>query len=512
VGTIRRSLLVRVTDADLYALAQTGLRLLAGDAAGSPTRHSDERSTLDGDDIARYRLGTESIGLAVRDEQYTLDSGGFNNLPNGALLAFAAYGLPAGLELEVRRAVDAAGLERVVVTFTGPDSAAEAFDDAFRRELVRMSRAEVAALEALRRVPNLPETMGFELPASALGWELARVDPRHVEVAIAARDALALVAGDARCVFWLGVVKVKLGDLEGGAEALSTSHAAAPGSPASAVTTARVLVDLGRNREVIALLSPFARTSPPASPIARSELLALACFREGRPDEALSALEGRRGLSRARLLDATGDREGAVREIRHAFLESPEEARRFQDGAVRPRSQLVSGGSTKLGALIDEDWVLAMWGDPRVARMLKANFTRDRRGFLALLDLEDVPPFDHDMDVTEDVAPEAVEAAANTHFALWPRIEVHGVTYIATPLRGTETFVVLSRTGSHVNWEQRVNVQIMQERMRLEVSEDPRRLTLEIDGEHPRGGNSIRERVFFDPTTGEVLGRDGRGL
>jgi tetratricopeptide (TPR) repeat protein len=553
--TVRRGLYLSVTDAELRSFAETALRLLVGDAVGPLTRHAETRASDLGDDITTYRLGSERVGLAVREAYYTHDSGGFNNLPNGSLLAFVAYGLPDGLALDVRREVDACDLARVVVVCTGPEVAAEAVDEAYQRELARMSGAEIAALDALRRVANLPETNGFDVPARALGWELAK--PPNVERLVAARDALAPVATDGARQFWLGALKVKLGDLEGGAEALMAAHGAMPESQAIAMTAVPVLLDLGRNREVIGLLSPFARNT------ACSELLALAWFRDGHPTDALAALGGRRGVTRARLLDATGDRDGAVRELRHAFLDSPEQARLFRDGAA-----------SKLGAMIDEDWILAMWGEPRVADMLKADFGRDIRGYNALLAVEDVPPFTRDMDATAEVDPSAVDIAARTkadqaklarafellrtlsrdrapvagvqlrlallcmmmgrrddarrlfehayrswpanaaashglhYLALAPQIDVEGVTFAASPVANTEAFVVVARTSDHVDWEQRISVQILPLFARLALEADPGRIVFELEGEHPRGGERIIERVFFDRRTGTELGRE----
>jgi hypothetical protein len=233
------------------------------------------------------------------------------------------------------------------------------------------------------------------------------------------------------------------------------------------------------------------------------------------------------------------------------------------------------GVGTTLGILTDEDWILEMWGDPRVARMLKTDFTRDVRGYMALLAVEDIAPFARDLDAAEDVAPEAVDVATTTkvdpanrekleralgllrplfpdidsfpgiklrmallsmmldrrqdalrlfadvrarwpthaaaarglwHFALSPQLEARGVTYSATPVPRTEEFLVVARTGSLVAWEQRVAIQITPTEVRLALEENARRLTLELDGEHPLGGEKIRERVFFDPTTGDVLG------
>ncbi len=195
--TVGHALHIRVTDAELGAFAQAALSLPSGDAAPSPVRHGESRTSCDGDEKSSYRLGDDRVGVDVREEHYTIDAGGINDRPNGGLLAFAAYGLPAGLQMDVRRESDGSDVERVLVTFTGPNGAADAFEEAFC-ELVRLSRAEVTALEALRRVSSFPETMGFELPSRALGWELApaQVFPARI-AAIVARWNDAHVAHDA---------------------------------------------------------------------------------------------------------------------------------------------------------------------------------------------------------------------------------------------------------------------------------------------------------------------------
>jgi tetratricopeptide (TPR) repeat protein len=529
-----------------------------------------------------YRLGSDLVGLAVRDESYTKDAGGFNNLPDGSLVAFKAYGLPAPVALEVRREMDWADRALVVVSFTAPELAAAELDAAFHG-LAQMVAAELTAIEALHRIPGFPQTEAFALPDKSLDRELVKADPKRQELVIAARDALAAVAPGGLRAFWLGAVKATLGDLEGAALAFADAHAESPESEVIAVTSARVLLDLGRNADVVALLSPFPSSRWRDD---RPELLALALLRLGRPKDALAALDGRRGVNRARLLDATGDRAGALRELRHAFLTSPDEARRFREGAVRPRALLADAGlPSTLGILVDEDWILAMWEDPKVARLLKANYERDRRGYVALLAVEDVRPFAQDLDVAEDVDPSAVDTAAHAdvdpakraklveafeplrtlhrdfdafpgiplrlalvammlgrrddalrlfqyvhsrwpanataergiyHFDVSPRIEVGGVTYsvVRDANTNTEAYDVIARTGDHVDWKASVSIWTMAWLVKLVIdeSEGARRLVLEVDGEHPRGGEWNRDHVYFNPSTGAVLGRRTFGL
>jgi len=183
-----------------------------GDAARALPRHAETRKRDDGDELVHYRLGDDRVGLDVRDETYARDANGRNNDYNGALLAFVGYGLRAGHALEVRRERDACEYDTVRVAFTGDPRAAEAFDEAFHRDLARMSRAEIAALVALRRVPSLPDSMGFEPPRRLEPWHLKPPSPAHVELAKAALDALAPVATDAHKRFWCGLLRAKLGD------------------------------------------------------------------------------------------------------------------------------------------------------------------------------------------------------------------------------------------------------------------------------------------------------------
>jgi hypothetical protein len=90
-----------------------------------------------------------------------------------------------------------------------------------------------------------------------------------------------------------------------------------------------------------------------------------------------------------------------------------------------------------------------------------------------------------------------------------PRLEARGVTYTVSLVPNTEEFLVVARTGNHVDWESRVAIQIVPDQATLRLDEAARRLTLEVDGDHPRGGEAIRERALFDSRTGELLGREG---
>jgi hypothetical protein len=83
---------------------------------------------------------------------------------------------------------------------------------------------------------------------------------------------------------------------------------------------------------------------------------------------------------------------------------------------------------------------------------------------------------------------------------------VDGVTYTSRRLDGTEVFVVVARRGEHVDWENRVSLQIVTQRVTLALEEGG--LKLEVDGEHPKGGD-ITEQAFFDPATGAILKRRG---
>jgi hypothetical protein len=94
------------------------------------------------------------------------------------------------------------------------------------------------------------------------------------------------------------------------------------------------------------------------------------------------------------------------------------------------------------------------------------------------------------------------------HLALAPQIDVDGVTFAASPVPNTEAFVVVARTSDHVDWEQRISVQILPLFARLALEADRGRLVFELEGEHPRGGERIIERVFFDRSTGTELGRE----